>query len=251
MRYAEAAPLPPLTPNAWLRYDIIRALLRDLQGVESVLEIGAGQGAMAARLARRYRYVGLEPDPISFAKASERLEGYKNATVVFGDSSSYVAPKPFDLVCAFEVVEHIEDDAGTLTEWCEFLRPGGHLLISVPAWQSQWGPTDVMAGHYRRYEPEALAGLLRSVGYVEPVVRTYGFPLGYVLQAARNILARRVQEDSLAESTARSGRLFQPPDSFGLLTQVGTAPFRLVQRGFPRTRLGTGLLALARRPTSS
>lgn len=240
--------LPPLTPNAWLRYDIIRRILDDLEDVESVLEVGAGQGAMGVRLARRYRYVGLEPDPHSFAKARERLAATATGTVLLGDSSSYEPCDTFDLVCAFEVLEHIEDDAGALRDWGRCLRQGGWLLISAPAFQSHWGPTDVMAGHYRRYEPEGLASLLRSTGFGEPLVRMYGFPLGYVLEVGRNIIARRyLGAESLAESTARSGRLLQPPDFLGWLTQGGTAPFRLVQRGFARTRLGTGLVALARR----
>ena len=53
----------PLTPNAWLRYDVIRRMLP--AGVTDVLEIGCGQGSLGARLAQRYRYVGVEPDQTS------------------------------------------------------------------------------------------------------------------------------------------------------------------------------------------
>src|SRR5258707_7295281 len=52
--------LAPLTPNAWLRYDVIRHVLP--AGITDVLEIGCGQGSLGARLAQHYRYVGVEPD---------------------------------------------------------------------------------------------------------------------------------------------------------------------------------------------
>ena len=56
---------PPFTLNAWLRYDLIERTLAGLDGIESILEIGAGRGALGARLAMRYRYVGVEPDELS------------------------------------------------------------------------------------------------------------------------------------------------------------------------------------------
>ena len=59
--------MAPLTPNAWLRYDVITRVLP--AGVRDVLEVGCGQGALGARLAQRYQYVGLEPDPVSWAVA--------------------------------------------------------------------------------------------------------------------------------------------------------------------------------------
>ena len=64
--------LPPLSPNAWLRWDVVSRLLPASASV--VLEIGCGQGGFAVRLAQRYRYVGLEPDSLSYHVANERLE---------------------------------------------------------------------------------------------------------------------------------------------------------------------------------
>lgn len=64
-------PLPPLTPNAWLRWDLVSRLLPE--NAYAVLEIGCGQGGFGVRLSRMYRYVGLEPDPESFRIASERM----------------------------------------------------------------------------------------------------------------------------------------------------------------------------------
>lgn len=241
---------PPLPLNAWMRYDLVRLILRSLGGqVSSVLEIGTGEGAVAARLAQRYDYVGLEPDPSAYARAVERLEG--RGRMLAGDVSALAPGDSFDLVCAFEVLEHIEDDAAALVEWQRRVREGGWLLLSAPAHQRRFGPHDRIVGHYRRYDPDALAELLRATGYADPVVFTCGFPLGYALEVGRNAIGRLAASHgngSMDEQTAASGRWLQPPDWIGWLTAGATAPFRLLQRPFARTALGTGVVALARRP---
>jgi SAM-dependent methyltransferase len=70
------------------------------------------------------------------------------------------ATSTFDLVCAFDIVEHVEDDEAALTELTRVLAPGGVLLMSVPLHESYWTQFDELVGHCRRYEPENLAALL-------------------------------------------------------------------------------------------
>jgi hypothetical protein len=92
-----------------------------------------------------------------------------------------------------------------------------------------------------------LAGLLASGGFDEIRLWTYGFPLGYVLDWARNVIAARSPiRGSMDERSAVSGRHLQPPDNLGWATQLASLPFRLLQRPFFPTELGTGLVALAR-----
>ena len=236
----------PLTPNAWLRYDVVTRMLP--AGVRDVLEVGCGQGSMGVRLAQRYQYLGLEPDQASWAVAQRRISAAGRGEVrnIRVDA---LGPEQFDLVCAFEVLEHIDDDAAAVCQWAARLRPGGWLMMSVPAHQRRYGPADELVGHFRRYDPEAMTALLTKCGLTGIEVRQYGFPLGYPLEAARNLIARRrltaAPGGSVAERTAASGRLLQPASrARGAATRYGTAPFRLLQRGFPGT--GTGLIVLAR-----
>jgi SAM-dependent methyltransferase len=235
----------PLAPNSWLRYDVVERMLP--AGITEVLEVGCGQGAFGVRLAQRFRYVGVEPDRVSWAVAQRRISAGPGE--VRNISVEEIGAERFDLVCAFEVLEHIENDVAAVKEWASLLRPSGWLLLSVPAHQRRYGPWDELVGHFRRYDPRALTALLASCGFGEIQVRQYGFPLGYLLEAARNLIGRRrlaaAATASVAERTAGSGRLLQPSGKMrGRVIRWGIAPFRVLQRAFPDT--GTGLVVLAR-----
>ena len=243
---------PALTFNAWLRWDVVRRRLAELDGVQSVLEVGVGEGALGTRLAAEYDYTGVEPDARSLERARARLAVVGRGQVVQGDVSALDPGKTFDLVCAFEVLEHVEDDLGALRAWRARVRDGGYVLLSVPAYQAQWGAADVKAGHMRRYDPKDLDRVLRGAGFDVVAIDHYGFPLGYVLQTGRNLLARRGQgSPDVAEATAKSGRWLQPPDELGWATKAATWPFRALQRSFARGPRGTGLVALARNAISA
>ncbi|MEU0558679.1 class I SAM-dependent methyltransferase [Dactylosporangium sp. NPDC006015] len=239
----------PLSPNGWLRHDAVMHLFPS-SGATDVLEIGCGQGGFGARLAQRHRYLGIEPDHASFTVAEQRLRHagggeVRNARLELLESGQ------FDVVCAFEVLEHLDDDTAALAAWVERVRPGGLLLLSVPAYQRRYAAADELVGHFRRYDPGPLHNLLTAAGLVDVRIRHYGMPLGYVLEGGRNVIARRrlraAGSTSPQQRSAGSGRLLQPSSGLrGALNRCGSAPFRLLQRAFPKT--GPGLVAAARRP---
>jgi SAM-dependent methyltransferase len=238
---------PPLTLQGWLRLDTVERLLANLHDVSTVLEIGAGVGALGSVLARRYDYLGLEPDAASYEVGRRRIEA-AGGRVEQIPYTELAGGERFDLVCAFEVLEHLPDDAAALAAWRGLLRPGGRLLVSVPAGLRRFGASDELVGHVRRYERPGLVDLLVRTGFRDPVVRGYGFPLGNVLKPVRDRLAvRQLRAVGAERGTAASGRWLQPSDASARLTWAAALPFRYLQRPFATTDLGTGLVALARR----
>jgi hypothetical protein len=122
-------------------------------------------------------------------------------------------------------------------------------MLSVPAHQHRYAAADKLAGHFRRYDREPMTELLQQAGFTDVLIREYGVPLGYLLEAGRNTIARRrlasLSEASMEELTGGSGRLLQPSGGLqGAVTRWGTFPFRYVQRGFSNN--GTGLVVRAK-----
>ncbi len=240
----------PLSPMARLRYDIIARTLEGMEGATSFLEVGCGEGALATLLAERYEYVGYEPDTASFRVAAGRLSGYPRARVI----NTVIPETPqrtFDVLGAFEVLEHLEDDAAALAAWVHWLRPGGLVIVSVPAHQERFGAWDDAVGHIRRYSRSGLAELLRGAGLIDVEVTACGFPLGYVSEWVRNRIASR-RADAVpehAERTAASGRTLQPRERLAAPIALAVKPFVYLQRPFATSDRGIAWVAAARRPS--
>jgi SAM-dependent methyltransferase len=71
----------------------------------------------------------------------------------------------FDLVCALDIIEHVDDDAGALAELARVAAPGAMLLTSVPLHASQWTVFDDFVGHQRRYDPRVILEKLAQHGF--------------------------------------------------------------------------------------
>jgi SAM-dependent methyltransferase len=240
---------PPLSIHAWLRYSVIEALLAQITP-RTVLEIGVGQGSVGVLLARRYEYTGIDMDETVLGTARDRfgLCGVEPGLLLHGGLER-VEGREFDLVCAFEVLEHLEDDVGALKEWRSHVAPGGWVALSVPANPRRFAKADEKAGHYRRYTRESLTQALIAAGFSDLRMLNYGFPAGYVLEAGRNVAARRYlrTERSYEERTLASGRWLQPSDGTSRIMELTARPLSALQRPFVGRELGTGLVALAQR----
>ncbi|MEB3198408.1 MAG: methyltransferase domain-containing protein [Candidatus Sericytochromatia bacterium] len=239
----------PLSLGGHLRWPLIAALLREAAPA-SILEVGAGQGAVGVRLARWSRYLGLEPDARSAAVAAQRLAASPGAQLRHGDIESLAPEERFDLVCAFEVLEHLEDDVGALRRWGEHLSPGGTLLLSVPAHRRRFGPADAAVGHWRRYDAADLEAVLHAAGFTIVARRCYGALGGHLVEQLRHWLIpwRLRGASDVAARSAASGRVFQPASGMmALVVSLLAWPLKALQAPFTGGDFGVGWVVAARR----
>jgi SAM-dependent methyltransferase len=106
----------------------------------------------------------------ALAKLRER-----GASVTLSQVTSLPFPDhSFDLVCALDIVEHVEDDEGALSEITRVARPGASLLVSVPLHPARWTPFDDFVGHRRRYEPAGLSAMIAQHGLIVEQSAVFG-----------------------------------------------------------------------------
>ena len=220
---------PPLSIHAWLRYSVIESLLAGITP-SAALEIGVGQGSVGVLLARRYDYIGIDMDETSLASARHRFRRYgADPDKLLLGGLERVEGREFDLVCAFEVLEHLEDDVGALAEWRAHVDSAGWIVLSVPANPQRFSKADEKAGHFRRYTRESLTQALTAGGFKDIRLCNYGFPVGYLLEAGRSVAARRYLRTagSYEERTLESGRWLQPPDGVARIMKLTARPLSL------------------------
>lgn len=98
----------------------------------------------------------------------------------------------FDLVTAFDVIEHLEPEGAALGEAARVLRPGGRLLLSVPAYAWAWSDFDDKNGHHRRYTRTRAVAAVEGAGFVVERV-THGFATVFPMFAAERLARRLVR----------------------------------------------------------
>ena len=141
----------------------------------AILEAGCGSGGNLRMLARRGPVCAMDIDDqaVQFAQArgiGEVAHGRLPDQIPFGDRS-------FDLVLMTDVLEHLDDDGAALRALRERLRPGGLLLLTVPAFRCLWSPHDVAHHHRRRYRAGQLRKVVSEAGYEICYLSYYNFLL--------------------------------------------------------------------------
>lgn len=151
------------------RRTIIAGVLAGKSGLE-IIDVGAGTGANIASLSKYGSVDIVEPDSAALGFVSE---GSVRSTYTSLESSPV---GKYDVLCLFDVLEHIDDHAAFLLDCSRRLKPSGIMLITVPAHQFLYCARDSMHHHKRRYSYRLLDDLCRSTGLSGRISWTFFLP---------------------------------------------------------------------------
>jgi 2-polyprenyl-3-methyl-5-hydroxy-6-metoxy-1,4-benzoquinol methylase len=204
-----------------------------------VLEVGAGQGAIAGKLAAAgHEVMAIEPAANVFPDL------LRNAGTMTGVTARQITSQAlldegaggsFDSVVYVSVLEHIRDDVAELRTAFELVKPGGSVVLFVPAMPSLYGSLDFKSGHYRRYDRALLRTVIEDAG-LEIDELEYMDIIGVVPYF---LMYRLLSVPTLdAGSSALYDRVLVPISRF-------------IQRGVGAPAVGKNLVAVARRPLGS
>jgi 2-polyprenyl-3-methyl-5-hydroxy-6-metoxy-1,4-benzoquinol methylase len=146
------------------RRAVVRAMLDelDLPPAARILDAGCGSGLMLDELERYGTAFGV--DSSSWAVAAARGRRHARVELATLEQLPY-ANGGFDLVTCLDVLEHVPDDEPALAELWRVTAPGGHLLLTVPAYQTLWSAHDVANHHFRRYRMRTLRVVALDTGW--------------------------------------------------------------------------------------
>jgi SAM-dependent methyltransferase len=201
-----------------------------------VLEVGCGTGHNLQMLGAFGKLDACELDAIARGMASDRL-GRPVLEARLPDLSMFKAGS-YDLIALLDVLEHVPDDSGSLTAIRKLLKPGGALLLTVPANKWMWSAHDVAHHHFRRYTRTELAKRFREAGF-EVQLLSYFNSLLFPAVAAARLLGKLRGRDSADDAMPglRANAVLEKV--FGLEAfLIGRVPMPF----------GVSLVAVARRP---
>ncbi len=137
----------------------------------SYLEIGCGNGDIPRKLVRDHPSLDVTASDSLWNGLRHLASAPEAMKLLHLDARKLPFEKHFDIVAAYDVIEHIDDDRSALREFARAVRPGGTILLTVPQHMFLWSAIDEYSGHERRYSRRELADKAREVG-IEPVFIT-------------------------------------------------------------------------------
>lgn len=210
--------------------DRIHRQLQSPKGIQS-LNIGAATGTTSDMLTEFGEVMSVEYDQecCAFTKtflSSPLIQG--SITELPFENNSY------DLVCAFDVIEHVADDAKAVEEMMRVCKPGGHIAITVPAYAFLWGEHDEINQHFRRYTKTELLKLLKNhKGKI--VYQTYFNSVLFIPIAAFRLLATGLSKlRGAKKKTVESDHAIFGTEGFfnNLLAGIFSIDYYLLKWGF-------------------
>jgi SAM-dependent methyltransferase len=205
----------------------------------TILEPGCGTGGNFPMLARRGQLYAMDTDPSTLRFAASRglaqlEQGSLPADIPFGDTM-------FDLVVMTDVLEHLDDENGSLRALRARLRSGGRLLLTVPALSWLWSEHDVMHHHRRRYRANQLREVVSGAGFKVEYLSYFNVILFPAIATVRTLQRMR---RPVADSTEGRHDLSMPSRSVNtFLRRLFSSERHLLT--FARFPVGVSLILLA------
>lgn len=197
----------PMNPEAYLemadteahhwwfagRRAVLASLIRQFKlGADArILEIGAGTGGNLPMLSAFGKVSALEMDETARAIAIEKTGGRFDIRPGFCPTNIPFVGDQFDLICLFDVLEHIDDDVGTLDAIKRMVAPRGRVLITVPAYRWLWSAHDEFLHHKRRYTASELCRIVAAAALRVERMSYYNtllFPLAAAVRLKERLL---------------------------------------------------------------
>lgn len=224
------------------RNDLIAWAIRThFPAARTVLDLGCGTGGVAAHLRRTLPGTEMTASDLleaGLSRARRRLDGVR---LVQMDARSLPFEEEFDVIGAFDMLEHVDEDEAVIAEMFRAVRPGGGVIVTVPQHRFLWSEIDEFSHHKRRYRRRELTGRLERAGFRIRRVTSFVSLLLPALLASRAMGQRSAKPlDPLSE--------YRVPRAINIvMSGVMGAERSLIRAGvsFPA---GGSLLAVAVRP---
>jgi SAM-dependent methyltransferase len=219
---------------------LLWALHTHFPAARSVLEVGCGTGYVLAAIAAGNPQLQIAGSDLSGAGLRHARARLPQATLVRADARELPFEDEFDVVCAFDIIEHVPEDDEVLAAMRRALRPGGGVIVTVPQHRWLWSETDRWSGHQRRYTKRELAAKLAAEGFRVRCMTSFVSLLLPVMAASR-------AWGALSPRAFDPGReLAVSPRVDALLERVMRVEAGAIVRGL-RLPAGGSLLAVAER----
>lgn len=174
----------------------------------AILDVGCGTGFVMEGLQQDFTVYGIDHAAVAVdyctARGLKRVHQGMLGQETFGGQR-------FDLIMFLDMIEHIDNDYDTLVTAAQYLKPGGRILITVPAYRFLWSAHDEIHHHKRRYRRSELDALVRRAGYAPAMLSYYNTLLFPLIAAARllgKLTGRRNASDAEQPGTLLNNTLY-------------------------------------------